>query len=311
MPLHPTLVNMIEAIRQSGRPQLSDGSPEDARALVAATREALGRGPEVGSTSTLRIATRKGSIPGRLYQPVKAAQGLVVYFHGGGWVAGALDDFDALARTLASRSNCAVLLADYRLAPEHPFPAGLHDAEDTLLWASSQCAALLGKDLPLMVAGDSAGANLAIVATLSLKADVKPGLQVLFYPVTDDDTDTPSYLAYGTDYPLTKNDMKWFFRHYAGGHATDDPRISPLRSSNLSCAPDTWIATAEYDVLRDQGEAFAESLIAAGVTVQMQRYAGMTHGFARMMNLVDTADQAISDAAAAMSRHCAAQPLQH
>ncbi len=293
---------MLEAMRQAGRPQLSDGSPADARALVAAGRAPLGRGPEVGAVSELSIATRAGSIPGRLFHPLDPASGLIVYVHGGGWVAGALDDFDAMARTLVARSACALLLVDYRLAPEHPFPAGLEDTEDAIRWAHAHCAELAGREVPLVVAGDSAGGNMVAVAAMALKDQVPLALQLLFYPVTDADTDTPSYRAYGADYGLTQQDMVWFLRHYAGDHPVSDPRLAPLRSADLSGAPATWLATAEYDVLRDEGEAFAARLSASGVAVEMRRYAGLAHGFARMMNLVDTADQALTDAAAAISR---------
>jgi acetyl esterase len=306
MPLHPVLALMLEAGRLAGRPQLSDGTPADARLLVAAGRQALGAGPAVAAVREVSIATRAGSIPGRLFRPLTPAVGLIVYLHGGGWMIGALDDFDAFARTLAARSGCALLLVDYRLAPEYSFPAGLDDAEDAIRWAAAHCADLAGRSVPLIVAGDSAGANLAIVAALELRGQVKLAIQLLFYPVTDADTDTPSYRAYGTDYFLTQKDMQWFFRHYAGEHPVTDPRIAPLRCNDLNGAPATWIATAEYDVLRDEGEVFAQRLLASGVPVHMHRYMGLSNGFARLMNLVDAADQALSDAAAAISRRCPA-----
>lgn len=305
MALHPVVKTMIDAIRQAGRPQLSDGTPEDARALVAAGRKALGSGPAVGATSEVSIATRDGSVPGRLYRTVDPESGLIIYLHGGGWVVGTPDDFDAMARVLAVRSGCALLMVDYRLAPEHPFPAGLHDVEDAIRWSAAHCADLAGGTVPIVVAGDSAGANLAAVAALALKNEMKLALQLLFYPVTDCDTDTSSYRSYGSDYPLTRRDMQWFFGHYAAEHLMRDPRIAPLRATDLKGAPPAWIATAEYDVLRDEGEAFATRLSEAGVSVHLHRYAGMPHGFARMMNLVDTADQSLDDAAAAVARACA------
>lgn len=302
MALHPVVEKMLDSVRKSGRPQLSEGTPAAARAVVAAGCAVFGKGPEVRAVSPLRIPTRDGSIAGRLYHPEGEAQGLIVYLHGGGWMIGALDDFDALARNLAARTCCALVLVDYRLAPENPFPAGLHDAQDTLVWAHGCIEELAGSEVPLVVAGDSSGANLAIVATLALKETVKPVLQVLFYPVTDMPSNTGSYRAYGsTDYPLTARDMHWFLSNYAGPDAAPDPRIAPMRAASLAGAPATWIATAEYDVLRDEGEAFAERLREERIAVQTRRYEGLAHGFARWMNLVNTASQALDDAAAAIS----------
>ena len=304
MALHPVFEQMIDAFRRSGRPQLCDGSPDDARMLVASSRPALGSGPKPGAVRDIRIPTRGGSIAGRLFKPVEPALGLVVYAHGGGWVVGALDDFDTLARTLVGQSGCALLLVDYRLAPEHPFPAGLEDVEDAIVWAASSRRDLTGRAVPLVVAGDSAGANLVTVAAMETRHAVQLDLQVLFYPVTDVDTTTASYQRYGEDYLLTRADMQWFLGHYANGHAAADPRIAPLRAEDLSGAPDAWIGLAEYDVLRDEGEAYAQRLAAAGVAVELRHYSDMPHGFARLTNLVDSADWAVREAAQAIRRRC-------
>lgn len=301
MPLHPLLEKMLA---QPGRPEISGGTPSDARAIVAASRAALGPGPDIGRVRDLQIPTRSGSIAGRLFRPAPPEQGVVVYLHGGGWLAGNLDDFDAVARTLAARSSCAVLLVDYRLAPEHPFPAGLEDAQDSLRWAAGLWQELSEIELPLIVAGDSAGANLSIAACMALRTELKLALQALVYPVTDADMRTASYQAYGLGLPLTGKDMAWFFGHYAPQAQWLDPRISPLRTASLSGAPPAWIATAEYDVLRDEGEAFAARLEVDGVPVELRRYDGLTHGFIRMMNLVDSADAALSDMADAIVRAC-------
>lgn len=302
MALHPVVAKMLAAVRASGRPQLADGTPAAARAVIAAGVAVFGKGPEVRTVSEFSIPGNSGSIGARLYHPRGKADGLIVYLHGGGWVVGALDDYDALARNLAVRSCCALLLVDYRLAPEHPFPAGLQDAQDAIVWANDCVGELVGRVVPLVVAGDSAGANLAIVANQALKDSVKPVLQVLFYPVTDIPAKTGSYEAYGsTDYPLTARDMEWFLDHYAGPNVTPDPRIAPMRAASLSGTPPTWLATAEYDVLRDEGEAFAARLRKEGIAVQSHRYEGLAHGFARWMNLVDTSSQALDDAAAAIS----------
>lgn len=304
MPLHPVVAAMVRTLRDSGRPPLSAGSIAEARRLTAAGTRAMGSGPEVGATQDLRITTRAGSIAARLYRPQEPEMGLVVYVHGGGWALGALDDFDALARCLAERSACAVLLVDYRLAPEHPFPAGLHDVEDTVRWAAAHCGEVLGRQLPLVLAGDSAGANLATVTAIALKHELKLELQLLLYPVTDTRMDTPSYREHGSGLLLTAEDMKWFMQQYADPSLWNDSRIAPLHGHDLANVPPAWIATAEYDALRDEGDAYAARLSAAGVNVQHRCYPGLPHGFARMMNLVNDANQAVSDAAQAIRQAC-------
>ena len=229
MPLHIVLANMLEANRNSGRPPLSACSPSEARALLSSSCVALGAGPQVGQVSDLVIPTRSGLVPGRLFRAETPEQGLIVYVHGGGWVIGALADFDALARTLVARSGCALLLIDYRLAPEHKFPAGLEDVEDAIRWTAAQRRQLIGRDAALIVAGDSAGANLATVAVNALRGEIEIALQLLFYPVTDCNTDTLSYRAHGEGLFITRADMQWFYQHYAPEQLWSDPRISPLR----------------------------------------------------------------------------------
>ena len=301
MPLHPLLEKMLA---QPGRPQISAGSPADARAIVASSRVALGKGPELASVQDLLIPTRSGSIKGRLFMPSETPLGVVVYLHGGGWVAGDLDDFDTLARNIAHRSECAVLLVDYRLAPEYPFPAGLEDAIDSLLWADGLWPRFSKCRLPLMVGGDSAGANLAIVAVKELLSKIEVNLVALVYPVTDAPLRTQSYETYGQNLPLTSQDISWFFNHYAKESQWSDPRIAPLQVSSFKGFPSVWLATAEYDVLQDEGRLFAEKLVADGVRVELCHYEGVTHGFIRMMNLIDTANDAVSDLAAAIKLAC-------
>jgi acetyl esterase len=296
MALHPVVDTMLAAMRQSGRPAMAEGTPEAARATMAAARTAYGPGPAVGAVEELTIPTRSGPIPARLLHPAGEAAGLVVYLHGGGWVLGALDDFDHVARKLVVDSGCAVLMPDYRLAPEHPFPAGLEDAEDATRWAAAQAG---GK--PLVLAGDSAGANLATVAARMLRGQVPVAFQALIYPATDTDTRRPSYAAYGEGLILTARDMAWFFHLYAPAALHADPRVAPLRAQDLHGLPPAFVATAEYDLLRDEGEAYAAALQAAGVTVTLRRHAGLPHGFARMFNLVDSAAAALAEAGAAIA----------
>jgi len=303
MALHPVLAQMLASSEDDGS-ALSAGSPTDARTAVSQRAAAFGRGPEVGDVRQVDIPTRGGSIPGKLFRPARPARGLIVYLHGGGWVAGCSDDYEVVTRTLVARSDCALLSVDYRLAPENPFPAGLEDAEDAIRWASDLRAELFSSQMPLIIAGDSAGANLATVTAMTLRMEVKLALQLLFYPITDAGMNTPSYSQYQNGPLLTAGDMQWFYDHYAPEYLRLDPRISPLRASDFSHVPPCWIATAEHDVLRDEGESYAACLARAGVPVMLRRYDGLTHGFARMVNLLDTADSALSDAAAAIIAHC-------
>ena len=299
MPLHPLIEKMLS---QPGRPEISAGSPSDARSVIAATRTVLGQGPEMVSVQDLQIPTRSGLIQARLFIPKEQPAGVVVYLHGGGWVVGGLDDFDTLARNIANRTDCAVLLVDYRLAPEFSFPAGLEDAEDSLRWADGLWPQFSKSRLPLIVAGDSAGANLAIVAVNALRSDIEVSLLALVYPVTDAPLRTESYETFGKNLPLTSKDMLWFFEHYAHPSKWLDPRISPLQEKSFVGFPAVWLATAEYDVLRDEGEAFVRRLQSEGVSVELRRYEGVTHGFIRMMNLLDTANTALNDMSQAVKK---------
>ena len=193
MPLDPEIKALYDAAAQAGRPRLSDGTPEAARAVLRAGRADLGAGPQLADVRSVTIGTRSTALDARLYLPGDRVDALVVYLHGGGWVIGEMDDYDACIRTLCMRSNCAFLLPDYRLAPEHPFPCGLEDVQDVILWAVQRIAPLVGAQVPLLVAGDSAGANLATVACHLLRGQVDIGGAVLIVPVADSRTDTPSY----------------------------------------------------------------------------------------------------------------------
>lgn len=308
-PLHPFVQAFIAKAKAAGVPALSSGSPADARALVAAGRPGLGHGPSMRARTNLAIPTRAGAIPAlllipELSSPDQHVDGLCVFLHGGGWLLGTLEDYEPLARTLAQRSRCAVLMPDYRLAPEHPFPAGLEDCEDAIAWAWTQRAALLGHAAPMVVAGDSAGANLATVALMRLAEAVQPAGQILAYPVADADFDTPSYHQFGTGLPLLAADMAWFFNHYAPPDLWRTPSIAPLLAPDLSGNPQTAVLLAEHDVLYDEGLAYADRLDAAGRLTARREYAGMPHGFLRLHNLVDTADRAVTDMAADLTRFC-------
>lgn len=299
MTLHPFFAAVLE--RNAGGPALSSGTPRDARALVALGRPALGAGPEMSVVQDLIVPARGGGLPARLLIPPGEVAGLVVYAHGGGWVVGSIEDFDTLGRALAEASGCAVLLLDYRLAPETQFPGPLEDVEDTLLWASTSVESLVGASVPLVAMGDSAGANLITVACRRLSGQVEVILEVLVYPVTGTDLDTESYRNESEGKALTRRDMGWFLDHYAAPEHWAHEDVAPIRSERLRDLPPTMIVTAEHDVLRTDGEQYAAALEAAGVSVTHTTYAGTVHGFLRLHNHVDVSQQALADIGVAIA----------
>ena len=291
MSLHPFIKAMLEKL--SDRPALSAGTPDDARRLLAEARAALGPPAEVASVAPVTVPTRGGDREMILIKPSQGTPaGLIVYVHGGGWVVGAPEDFEVYARALALASGCAVLLARYRLAPEHRFPAGLEDVEDVLVWAQENQRALCGATVPTVAAGDSAGANLVTVALRRLGSRAHVALQELMYPVADADMTRPSYATYGEGLPLTKRDMDWFFTHYTDG-PREHPDVSPLRADDLSGLPPTIVVLASHDVLHDEGRAYAERLEDAGVPVTLRVLPGLTHGFIRLHNHLDVSEQEV------------------
>lgn len=299
-PLHEVFTAAIKANMASGRASLSAAGVATARQLVRDGGLALGSGPSTVQSVEVDIPTRAGKIGGLLYRPDMGDSeppALIVYFHGGGWVAGSPQDFDAFARQLAHSTACTVLSVDYRLAPEHPFPAGLEDAEDALAWASENIGSLAANDAKIVVAGDSAGGNLAAVVSISSASKVEIVLQVLFYPVTDAAMTTHSYRQYDEGLPLTAADMKWFFSQYAPSSRWTEPSISPLRAALPQDVPPAWIALARYDVLHSEGLAYADRLHQIGKLAGVVTYEDLTHGFIRWFNLIDSASVAINDAA--------------
>jgi acetyl esterase len=232
----------------------------------------------------------------RVFVPRGESRAVLVYYHGGGWVIGSLAEYDTLARILAERTRSAVVLVDYRLAPEHRFPAAVDDARAALVWAIGQREELAVEGAPVVVAGDSAGGNLATVVARHAH---RHGLgavaaQVLVYPVTDSDFDTSTYRSPDNQLLLNRDSMVWFWDNYAPDAAVrSDPDASPLRAEDLTGLPPAIVATAEFDVLRDEGEAYAARLRDAGVPVEHRRFAGQMHGFFAMVNLLPGSAEAI------------------
>jgi acetyl esterase len=262
----PQIAALLE--RVNAAPPMSSGTPEDGRAAFRTLNLLAARfAPpiEVGSVED----ASGGPVPMRVYRPAGEPIGTLMFIHGGGFVIGDLDSYDYQCRLLCSRVGVTVVSVDYRLAPEHPFPAAVEDAEAALEWV------MANEDGPFVVGGDSAGGNLSAVIA-------RPGLaaQLLLYPITDMVTERPSVAENAEGMFLTRDDMEWFHGHYLGGNEDlrSDPRASPALGE-LAGRPTALVYTAQYDPLRDDGDAYAEALSAAGVKVIHRRFEGLVHGF--------------------------------
>jgi len=299
--VHPSLRPLLEAAR--GQPTLAEVSVEHARAQIV-KRTAMRRpGPFVDSVLELEATGAAGSIPVRVYRPKRPA-GLVVAFHGGGWLMGSRDSFDATCRYLAVESGLAVANVEYRLAPEHPFPAAFNDAVDATRWLASNAQSL---DIPaqrLVVLGESAGGNLAAATCLACRDQDGPaiGLQVLIYPAVDARQRSASLERFATGYLQTTRDVAYAYKTYGVGASVDaeDWRVSPLLAQSHSGLPRTLIISAECDGTRDDSDAYAQKLQESGVPAIHVRYAGMLHTFFGMRGIVDEAAEAQRQVAAAM-----------
>jgi acetyl esterase len=234
-------------------------------------------------------------VPVRVYRPAASNPGVLVYFHGGGWVIGSLESHDGLCRTLAARSGVTVVSVDYRLAPEHRYPAAVEDAWIATRWAAARFE-------PVVVGGDSAGGQLAAVVALRARDRGLPlALQALLYPATDHAFDTPSYREHGTGTHLTEATLRWFWGHFLGDEQRGaEWEASPLRAPELADLAPALVVTAEHDPLRDEGEAYAQRLANAGVQTTLTRYEGQIHGFIRMPAVLDAAGRGIDQVADAV-----------
>jgi acetyl esterase len=249
-----------------------------------------------------------GPIPLRVYRPAGVAPGValpaLVYYHGGGWVIGDLDTHDVQCRQTAAEAGIVVVAVDYRLAPEHKFPAAIDDAWAATRWVVAHGSELAIDSRRIAVGGDSAGGNLAaVVALMARDAGNAPAitLQVLTYPVTDLSSESKSYGDFADGYMLTRDSMRWFKNHYLKSSSdADDWRASPLRAASLAGLPPALIITAGFDPLRDEGAAYAARMTEAGGSVDYVCYGGMVHGFMPMGKLIDTGNRAISHVAASL-----------
>jgi len=303
VPLDPQVQAMCERSREAGTRPLYTMSLAEARAAdLAAIQAASGGGEPVYEVTDLTVE----ELPARLYRPDPAAdKPVLVYFYGGGWTLGSIETSDAVCRTLANATGALVLAPGYRLAPEHKFPTAVYDCFAAVRWVADNAARLGADPARIAVGGDSAGGNLAAAVTLLARDRGGPALaaQLLVYPNTDYESDTPS-LRENTD-PLLFNrtSVGWYWGHYLNSPADGvDPLASPLRADELSGLPPALVITAEYDPLRDQAEQYAAALSQAGVPVVASRYDGMVHGFFCMAGELDAGRRALAEAAGFLTK---------
>src|SRR6266702_406415 len=312
MPLNPKIEQVLDMIARAKRPQLHEMTAQQARASYEKSAPILEiASAPMFSVEDLQVPARDGAtIRARLYHAVEPSwaepAAALAYYHGGGFTVGSVDTHDALCRMFARAGRCVVLSVDYRLAPEHRFPTAVEDAFDALTWLHAH-AADYGVDADrLAVGGDSAGGTLATVcAVLARDAGIKLALQLLIYPGVTGYQQTDSHSRLASGFLLSGDTIQWFFNQYVRDkNDRDDWRFAPLDGTRG--APDfrglapAWIATAEYDPLSDEGDAYAEKLLAAGNQVTLRRYAGMIHEFFKMGGFVPDVAHAHADAAAAL-----------
>jgi acetyl esterase len=294
MPLHPQVEAYLETI--ADLPPIWTLPVAEARSnYIAGARLTAGPLDDVAQIEDRLVPGPDGQVPVRIYTPEEAGPGTFVFFHGGGWVVGNLDTHDVVCRAFAARTPCRVIAVDYRLAPDHPYPAALVDAWAAAAWTIHTATG------PVAVGGDSAGGNLAAVVALRARDRGFPlALQALMYPVTDAAMDTQSYREFADGYRLTRNSMEWYWGHYRADANPADPELSPLLAADLTGVAPAFVTTVEFDPLRDEGEAYAERLREAGVPVTLKRYDGLIHGFYTLGGVLDATSPAYDDVAAAL-----------
>lgn len=302
MPLDPQAEAVIGLIDAAGLGELTpETDPQAVRDLMDSM--SIPSSIAVATVEDRMIPGPDGELRVRCYRPEgDAPRPVIVYYHGGGWVVGSLETHDGICRALADAVDAVVVSVDYRLAPEHVFPAAVDDAFTALCWVHEHAGELGGDPARIAVAGDSAGGNLSAVVAQLARGDGGPALrfQLLVYPVTDHEFESRSMIDNGAGYYLTADAMRWFYGHYLRTEAdADDPRVSPIRG-DLAGLPPAFVVTAEYDPLRDQGVAYAAALRAAGTEVAGRTYEGMFHGFFGMQEMIDVSKVALDDAVAAL-----------
>lgn len=301
MPLDPQIEKIIAEDKQLGLAPYHRLSPSQARKRMLALSPPADPQRSAKQVADLKIPGPEGKTAIRLYYPEGDSPfPVVLYFHGGGWVMGGLDTHHAVCHALSHASGCLVASVDYRLAPEHKYPAAVEDAYASTCWVAEHADSIRADPTRIAVMGESAGATLAAVAAMMIRDRGGPPLrlQVLVYPVTSRDLNTASHIRYAEGFMLTGEMMQWFWDQYLGDESeADHPYVSPLRAENLAQLPPALVLTAQYDPLCDEGEAYALRLMAAGTKVAYRCYEGMIHGFFRMTARIDGAQKALQEAA--------------
>jgi acetyl esterase len=305
MPLHPQVKVVLDLMEKAG-PPMHQLSPQQAREQFLAMRATKGEPEPVGKVEDRTIKGPGGDIAVRIYTPHgRGPFPLLVYFHGGGWVVGGIETVDASCRSLTNLASCITVSVEYRLAPEHKFPAAPEDCYAATRWTALNAASFNGDPTQIAVGGESAGANLAAAVALMAQERGAPSLihQLLLYPVINYAFDMPSHKENAEGYFLTTDMMRWFWNLYLQNAADgENPLASPLRAKRLQGVAPATIYTAEFDPLRDEGAAYAAKLREAGITVEYKCYEGLIHGFMGMAKAVDPAKKALEDAGAALRK---------
>jgi len=304
MPLDPQAKAVLDQFASMGGQQLHEMSVAQARELILGMVALAGEPESVARIENRTVPGPTGEIPVRIYTPVGTAPfPVLVYFHGGGWVIGNLDTHDGICRSLANRVGCLVVSVDYRLAPEHRFPAAPEDCYAATRWLAEHAGSLGGDKGRIAVGGDSAGGNLAAVVALMARDRGGPKLafQLLVYPATDTDFETRSYRENSEGYFLTRADMVWFWNHYAPrDEDRRNPYAAPLRAASLRGLPPALVITAEFDPLCDDGNAYAARLREDGVPVRLSQQDGLIHGFFQMGAVIDRGRASVDEASRAL-----------
>jgi acetyl esterase len=313
---HPQVVQLLERVARSALPPYHTVPAHVARRLYRETRAVLAPpAPEVGESRLLVAPAAGGALAVRAYRPAGVPREetlpALVFFHGGGWVIGDLDTHDVLCRQLANGARCAVLSVEYRLAPEHPFPAAVEDSLAATRHIIAEARALRVDPARIAVGGDSAGGNLAAVVALALRDAGGPALcfQLLIYPATDQRAGSASHARNGEGYLLTRRSIEFFRGHYLPRRQDWlDWRASPLLARSLAGLPPAFVLTAGFDPLLDEGKAYADRLAREGVAVAYREYPDMVHGFILFGGVLDAANEAVAECCAALSRVLAKVP---